>query len=53
VVEGKLILAFKFTVVLLVMPERTEFWTVTLLFGGVEYHAMQSRGSKRFFRVFI
>ena len=46
VVEVKLILSFKLTVVLPVMPERKEFWTASLLFGGVEYHAMQSRGSE-------
>jgi hypothetical protein len=46
VVEGKLMLAIKYTVTVPVMPERIEFWSVTLLFGGVEYHAMQSRGSE-------
>ena len=28
------------------MPLRKECWTVSLLFGRVEYHAMQSSGSK-------
>ena len=29
-----------------IMPERKIGWTMSLLFGRVEYHAMQSRGSR-------
>jgi len=42
----RFMIALRLRSALPIMPERKEFWMVSLLFGRVEYHAMQSRGSE-------